>query len=221
VVSIQARFRICIIFLALNVAARAGLGQQSPCPWDPQNRDKWQRPEEVMDDLRIKPGSVVADVGCGRGYFAIHLADRVGPQGKVYAVDINEDEIDGLQHKVLSEWLVQVKAQVGADDNPYLPRGRVDAILVVHAYHEMHEHDAMVEAFYRALKPRGLLGIIEFDAPDDQPRDESYEKHRIPPRVVRQEITSHRFRFVAAEPGFKAGTEKRNQSFLVFEKAER
>jgi predicted methyltransferase len=214
---------------ALGLPAGAGLSaaadQQSSAPahpWDWPERDKWQRPEEVMNELHVRVGSRVADVGCGSGYFTFHLAGRVGPQGKVYAEDIQPELIHTLWHQVLSKWLVQVRPVLGDQDNPHLPRQRLDAILLVHSYHEMRPHEVLVKAFYRALRPGGLLGIIEFEAPDNQPRDDSYQHHRIPLRTVREEITAQGFEFVAKEPGFKApeASKDRNQYFLLFEKPE-
>lgn len=210
---------------ALGVPAGAGLSaaadQQSSAaahPWDWPERDKWQRPEEVMNELHLRTGSRVADVGCGSGYFTFHLAGRVGPQGKVYAEDIQPELICTLWHQVLSKWLVQVRPVLGDEDNPHLPRQRLDAVLLVHSYHEMRPHAVLVKALYRALRPGGLLGIIEFEAPENQPRDDSYKHHRIPLRTVREEMAAQGFEFVAKEPGFKSPGASRNQYFLLFEK---
>ncbi len=214
------RCRVLAVFsVALLLAAAPARAQESKDPWDGANRDKWQQPEQVMDELGLKAGSWVADVGCGSGYFTYHLADRVMPQGRVYAVDIREKLINEMSHQALGKWLIQVKPVLGAPDNPHLPRGRFDAILLVHSYHEMPEHDAMTEAFYRALRPGGRLGIIEFAAPDSQQRDESYKRHKIPASTVKEEILRHGFEFVATEPGFIVpGEDGAKQYFLLFAK---
>jgi ubiquinone/menaquinone biosynthesis C-methylase UbiE len=208
------------VLAALLALAPQTASQEDPKEW--RKRDAWQHPEEVMNALRLKPGSTVADVGCGRGYFTYQLADRVGPQGEVYAVDIKQELIDGVRHQALSRWLVQVKALLGAPDDPHLPAHRLDAILVVHAYHEMRDYDAMLESFYRALKPGGLLGIIEFSVRNHQPRSTYFEQHKIPPEIVRGEATHHRFRLLHNEPRFSdaASGSGRDQYFLVFEKPE-
>jgi ubiquinone/menaquinone biosynthesis C-methylase UbiE len=212
-----------LLLAALVFSVLPALGQAAstnPNPWDWPERDKWQHPEEVMSALRLRPGSAVADVGCGRGYFTYHLADRVGPQGEVYAVDIEHELIDGIRHQALSKWLVQVKAVLGTPDDPHLPAHALDAILVVHAYHEMHDYDAMLERFYRALKPGGLLGIIEFNIRNHQPRSAYFEQHQIPPQIVRDEVTHHHFRFLQNEPGFSipGSSSRGDQYFLLFEK---
>jgi ubiquinone/menaquinone biosynthesis C-methylase UbiE len=207
------------VFLALILAAtlapqRAGAQD----PWGPRNRDAWQRPEEVMDALGLKPGSVVADVGCGRGYFTFHLADRVGSQGKVYAVDVKEHLIAGLRHEAEAKTLSQIEAVVGAADDPHLPLGALDAILVVDAYHEMHDYDAMLEAFYRALKPGGLLGVIDIEAERGQRRNTYFEHHNLPAEIVREDATRHQFRFLHNEPGFTVPKTREKHYFLLFEK---
>ena len=191
-----------------------------PAEW--AERDEWQRPEEVMNDLRLRAGSQVADVGCGEGYFTYHLAERVGPQGRVYAEDIQPELIRALWHQALNRWLVQVRPVLGEEDNPHLPRQRLDAVLLVHSYHEMHPHAALVKAFYRALRPGGLLGIIEYAAPDNMPREESYTRHQIPPHTVREEITAEGFEFVSRRPDFHVPNRSwgRDQYFLLFEKPE-
>lgn len=210
--------------LALSVLSALGLSaaaDQEAATADPEywaERDKWQRPEEVMNDLRLRAGSQVADVGCGEGYFTFHLAGRVGPQGRVYAEDIQPDLIRGLWHRALSRWLVQVRPVLSEESDPRLPRQRLDAILLVLSYHEMHGHDAMVKAFYHALRPGGLVGVIEFEAPDNQPRQEAYTRHRIPARTVKEEFTRQGFQFVATEPGFSPSGTKRKQFFLLFAK---
>jgi len=216
----HSRILRCLILVLVLLGALPALAQQTASQQDPwKKRDAWQRPEEVMNALRLRPGSAVADVGCGRGYFTHHLADRVGPQGEVYAVDIEHELIDGIRHQALSKWLVQVKAVLGAPDDPHLPAHALDAILVVLAYHEMRDYDAMLESFYRALKPGGLLGIIEFNVRNLQPRSAYFEQHQIPPQVVREEVTHHHFRFLQDEPGFSVpGGSGRDQYFLLFEK---
>jgi ubiquinone/menaquinone biosynthesis C-methylase UbiE len=207
------------VFLALILtAALAPERARAQDPWEAKNRDAWQRPEEVMNALGLQPGSVVADVGCGKGYFTFHLADRVGPQGKVYAVDVKKDLIADLRREAEAKKLSQIEAVVGAADDPHLPVGTLDAILVVDTYHEMHDYDAMLEAFYRSLKAGGLLGIIDFEAELGQGRSTYFEHHNLPAEVVREDATRHQFSFLHNEPGFAVPQEGRKLYFLLFEK---
>ena len=144
---IAAVLSLVLVFLQ---AARASAQNAGP------ERDAWQRPDEVMDALGVKAGSVVADVGCGAGYFTFHLAARVGPKGRVYAEDIKEDRLAEIRKRAQKEGVTNIETVSGAEDDPRLPLASVDVVMIVDAYHEMHHYDAMLEAVYRALKRGGL-----------------------------------------------------------------
>src|SRR6185436_11567230 len=100
------------------------------------DRDEWQKPEQIMDDLRIAEGSVVADLGAGGGWFTIRLARRVGPNGLVYAEDIQPQMIDATRRRAQHERLTNVRTVLGTPSDPRLPR-KIDAVLIVDAYHEI------------------------------------------------------------------------------------
>ena len=173
-----------------------------------------------MDALGIKEGSIVGDIGAGGGYFTFHLAARVGPKGKVYAEDILESEINKIHERAAKEGLPQIVAVLGAKDDPRLPAQSLDAILIVNAYHEMREHDAMLGASLRALKAGGLLGIIDAPAKPGEPREKYFERHRIPDQFVRDDAARCGFEFVRQEPGFNPPDNDRNYFFLIFQKPE-
>jgi SAM-dependent methyltransferase len=105
------------------------------------DRDAWQKPDLIMDVLRIGDGSVVADVGAGGGWFTVRLARRVGPNGKVYAEDI-QPEVHGKT----------------AD--PGLPANALDAVLIVDAYHEIANPVNLLQHLGASLKPTGRIGIV-------------------------------------------------------------
>jgi predicted methyltransferase len=200
-----------------RVAAQQPAGG-SP-PWDRKNRDTWQRPEEAMNRLGIQSGSRVADVGCGDGYFTYHLASRVGPSGKVYAVDIRENQIQDIRRHAAEKSLSQIEAIVGAPDNPHLPTSTLDAVLVVDAYHEFKEYDAMLKHLYDALKPGGVFGVMDFFAEPGQTRGEYVAHHHIPPEMVQQEVESEGFHFARREADIPVpGAPWKFFYFLVFTK---
>lgn len=201
--------------LAVLCAATALAGQD-----DGKARDAWQRPEAVMDALGIKPGSAVADIGAGGGYFTFHLAQRVGPKGKVYAEDILEHEVNKIRERAAKEKLPQIEAILGAKDDPKLPETSLDAVLIVNAYHEMREHDAMLRAVFRALRPGGLLAIIDAPAAPGEAREKYYDRHRIPEQFVREDTAHNGFSFVQQEPGFNSPERGRDYFFLIFRKPE-
>lgn len=181
-------------------------------------RDGWQHPAEVMDALGVKPGSVVADVGCGDGYFTFHLASRVGPGGKVYAEDVDIKVLGKVSARAFKEGVTQIEAVEGVKDDPGLPDGALDAVLVVDAYHEMEKFDAMLAAIYRALKPGGELGIIDRKTEPGQPRTSYLEHHRIPPELVREDAARNGFELLRDAPGFKVPDKSREYFFLIFRK---
>jgi predicted methyltransferase len=186
--------------------------------WDWKTRDSWQRPQQVMDTLGLKSGSVVADLGCGNGYFTFHLADRVGTSGKVYAVDVRENLVEEIRRSAKEKRLPQIDAIVGATDDPHLPPGSLDAILIVNAYHEFSDYSAMMEHSYQALKPGGRLAVIDFLAEPGRPRAEYVAHHKISPELVKQELEHRHFRFVLREADILIPGESREFFFLLFDK---
>lgn len=126
------------------------------------DRDAWQRPGRVMDALGIGDGSVVADLGAGGGWFTTRLARRVGPNGVVYAEDVQPQMIEAIARRVQREGLRNVRTVLGRDDDPRLPEGALDAALMVDAYHEVQNRVEFLRNVGRALKPRGRLGIVDF-----------------------------------------------------------
>ena len=202
---------------ALLLLALAALAQSPRMQLDPA-RDQWQRPAEVMDALRIRAGSKVADVGAGEGYFTSRLAERVGPTGKVYAEDIDADALARLKSAVESKGLKQVETVLGTENDPKLPENTLDAALIVNAYHEMDEHDAMLRGIFRALKPGALLGIIDKESDSGHPRDWYHSHHRIALEIVKQEAEKNGFRFVGTRPGFTRADDGSKWWFAVFEK---
>ncbi len=184
--------------------------------WDWKTRDTWQHPHEIMDALQLKSGSAVADVGCGDGYFTFRLADRVGVDGKVYAVDVKADEIKKIRQEAKKEKLPQIIAVVGATDDPHLPAGLLDGILVVKAYHEFSAYDAMLGHFLAALKPGGRLAVIDYIAEPGKPRSEYTDHHRISPELVQQEVRHEGFVLIRREGDIPIPGDTREFFFLLF-----
>lgn len=150
-----------------------------------------------MDALKARPGSTVADVGAGEGWFTRKLAQRVGAGGTVFAVDVQPAMEEEIRHWSTEEHLHQVFPVLGAENDPHLPAGRLDAILVVNAYHEMRAYDAMLRCFYRALKLEGRLVVIEPEAKVGRPRSEYQKEHVIPLELVKADAARNNFQFVA------------------------
>jgi predicted methyltransferase len=140
------------------------------------DRDQWQKPDLIMDALNIVDGAVVAEIGAASGWFTIRLARRVGPNGVVYAEDIQPVMIDGIRRRVQRENLSWVRPVLGTTTDPRLPPG-LDAILLADTYHEIEDPVTLLTNAARSLKPPGLIGVVDFlpgsggpgPAPDERP----------------------------------------------------
>jgi predicted methyltransferase len=181
-------------------------------------RDDWEKPQEVMDALGIKAGAAVADVGAGEGYFTFHLATRVGPTGKVYAEDILGDRLEKIRSRAAQEKWTQIETVHGETDDPRLPSECCQVVLISNAYHEMREYDKMLQGIFRALKPGGLLAIIDAPAKPGDRRESYYDRHRIPEKLVREDTARNGFRFLRQLPTFTPPDSDRTYFFLIFEK---
>jgi ubiquinone/menaquinone biosynthesis C-methylase UbiE len=126
------------------------------------DRDAWQMPDAVMDALAIADGSAVADIGAGGGWFTVRLARRVGPNGIVYAQDVQGPMLEAIRRRVNREGLGNVRTVKGEFRDPRLPAGSVEAIVIVDVYHEFEAPEALLRHLAAALKPGGRIGVIEF-----------------------------------------------------------
>jgi ubiquinone/menaquinone biosynthesis C-methylase UbiE len=125
------------------------------------DREQWQKPEQIMDALKIADGSIVAEIGAGGGWFTIRLANRVRQNGLVYAEDIQPLMLEAIKRRVQRENLTNVKTVLGTTKASRLPHG-LDAILIVGAYHEMEDPVAVLKDAAESLKPQGRIGIVEY-----------------------------------------------------------
>ena len=173
-------------------AATGVLVAQSPST----SRDVWQRPDDIVAALALTPGSRVADVGAGDGFFTLRLAGAVGPTGRVLAVDIAEKMLELLRQLVEREKLSNVDVIHGEAADPRLPADSLDGVLIVNAYHEMTEHATILGHIRRALRPNGRLVIVEpiTDQRRGDPRAVQVKAHELAPEYVVGELHAAGFR---------------------------
>jgi ubiquinone/menaquinone biosynthesis C-methylase UbiE len=126
------------------------------------DRDRWQRPDQIMDALGIAEASVVGDLGAGSGWFTVQLARRVGPNGLVYAQDVQELMLSAISRRVQREGLTNVRTVLGRASDPRLPHEVFDAVLIVDTYNEIEDPVTLLANVARALKPQGRIGVIDF-----------------------------------------------------------
>ncbi len=125
------------------------------------DRDDWQQPDRVMDALGIADGSRVVDIGAGGGWFTVRLAHRVGPNGVVYAQDIQPQMLESIRRRVVREGLANVETILATPADPRLPPN-LTAVLIVDVYPQMAEPAGTLRHIREALAPGGRLGVIDF-----------------------------------------------------------
>ena len=172
------------------------------------DRDAWQKPEQVMDALAIGEGSVVADVGAGGGWFTVRLARRVGPNGVVYAQDVQPQMLDSISRRIVREGLANVRYIRGERRDPKLPAATLDAVLMVDTYHEFENPVALLRGVRAALKPGGRVGIVNFKSDGGGPGPPFSERVRVE-RVI-DEAAQAQLRLLGRETFLEF------QYFLIF-----
>ena len=127
---------------------------------DPERDEKLQI-NRVMDILRIRQGSNVADIGAGSGWFTVRAAKRVGASGVVYAVDINRDYLRHIDERKVEEKLMNIQTVLGKEDDPRLEPDSLDAVLVLKTYHEIAQPIPLLARLRQSMRSGALLGIID------------------------------------------------------------
>lgn len=155
-----------LVLLHQNLAAEVPRGTSDPYRGDlaifeTPDRDAKLQPNRVMDLLRIKAGSRVADIGAGSGWFTVRSARRVGPAGQVYAVEINKAYLRHIRKRALREKLPNIRTILGKPDDPLLPGASIDAVLLLKTYHEVAKPVALLRKVRMAMRPGARLGIID------------------------------------------------------------
>jgi len=145
-------------------------------------RDRLGEAEEVMQLAGVSPGMWVADVGAGQGYYTVRLARVVGPKGRVLAEDIVPDVTQQLTDRVQRDRLDNVAVKLGSPDDPMLPSGSFDRVFLVHMYHEVQSPYAFLWHMRQAVKPGGLVIVVDANRPVRQ--------HGMPPVELRCEFAA-------------------------------
>src|SRR5258708_5624743 len=156
-------------------------------------RESEEAPDAALDAIGIARGATVADVGAGAGYFTWRLAERVGPTGKVYANDIQPEMLALLRKNMEARHLENVHTVLGAQDDPKLPAGQIDLVLLVDVYHEFSQPQKMLRKIRDSLKSDGRLVLVEYRKED--PSVPIRPEHKMSVDEVRAEGQPEGFRF--------------------------
>jgi ubiquinone/menaquinone biosynthesis C-methylase UbiE len=165
-------------------------------------RDRWQRPADVLRALDARPGSSVVDLGSGAGYFTLKLADTVGDQGKVVAVDLRRLSLSFLRIRAMMRNQHNVDIIVATPNDPQLRAGVADAVLICNTYHEFVNPARMLDHTFRALRPGGRLVIVDRapDAGGESAR--ATHGHEVSPELAEAELRRKHFQIVSRNDRF-------------------
>ena len=131
-----------------------------------ENREQEENAALMLEQLRIQAGWTICDLGSGNGYHALKMAAATGEKGKIYAVDIQPQMLDMLSARAVSRGIGNIKTILGEPWDPKLPPASCDLILLVDVYHEFGHPEQMLKAMHTALKPEGVVALVEFRSED-------------------------------------------------------
>ena len=160
-------------------------------------RDQWQKPEEVIRMLKLKPGDAVADIGAGTGYFTRRIAQAVGPGGKALGLDIEPGMVKYMRKDAKSRGLENYRAHLVGPHDPQLSPASVDVVFICNTFHHLQERIAYLEKLVFALRPGGRVVVVDFykwTLPMGPP-----PKGKLTQALVREEFQQAGYRLIRAE----------------------
>lgn len=181
-------------------------------------RDKWQKAEELIRLMKVSSGSQVADIGSHEGYMTFKLAKAVGTSGSVFAVEVDAGKLEKLKKHATENNVSQIKTIKGDYDNPKLPPNTLDAVIILDTYHEMDDHDKILQHIKTALKKGGRLLICDPIADDRRKlsRNEQERKHELAIQFVLADLTKAGFKiFYKKDPYIDRTKEKGDKMWVV------
>jgi ubiquinone/menaquinone biosynthesis C-methylase UbiE len=199
--------RLVAGFAALALVFGPGCTRVKRFAYEGFGRDGWQQPEEVIRSLGIDTGDRVADLGAGGGYFTFRLADAVGLEGRVYAVDVDEGMTEYLRKEAAERDYSNVAVVLAEYHDPLLPEAGVDLIFTCNTYHHMQDRTAYFNRVKRALRPEGRVAIVEYNG---EGWFQKLFSHSTPNAVIRSEMEAAGYRLVQDHEFLS------RQNFLVF-----
>jgi len=167
-------------------------------------RDDWQRPDDVIKSLKLKDGNVVADVGCGVGYFSLKLASKVAEHGSVLAEDILGESLTFLRIRAFLHHQSNIRVIHGSPDDPHLPKGDVDAVLIANSYHEFTKPLAILDHTFRALHSDGRLVVLDRGPRSyhGEFREMQMQQYQIAASIAEDEIRQRGFEVISRDDHF-------------------
>lgn len=162
-------------------------------------REREEAASLMRERLELKPGMVVCDLGCGNGYHAFPMARSVAPDGKVYGVEIQEPYLKMLEESARKQEIANFVPVLGLVHDPKLPDNTFDLMLLVDVYHEFSHPVHMLEAMKKALKPQGMIVLVEFRAEDESVPIKP--EHKMTQEQMDREMVANGYRLVKSFDG--------------------
>ena len=159
---------------------------------DRPERESEEAPDKAIELLGLRPGMTVADVGAGTGYMTFRMAQRIGPTGKAYAEDLQPQMLEKLRAKAQREKVANIETVLGTVNDPKLPAGQIDLVLLVDVYHEFSEPQAMLDRIRESLKPDGRLVLLEYRKED--PKIPIRLEHKMSVAEVKTEVEAEGYK---------------------------
>lgn len=160
------------------------------------SRELYSAREDVVAAVGLQPGDRVADVGAGTGLYTLLFADAVGPDGVVYAEDIEPKFLSLINHRASDLGLANVVSVLGREDSITLPANSVDVVFIADTYHYFEDRQAIMKTVLSALKPGGALYIVDFDLVEGKPRPREQQHVRFGKTAVITEVEFFGFNYV-------------------------
>ncbi|MEX0824655.1 MAG: class I SAM-dependent methyltransferase [Pirellulaceae bacterium] len=158
------------------------------------NRDEEERPDKSLEQIGLEPGMTVCDMGCGNGYWTLLMSREVGETGRVLAVDIQPEMLTKLRRRAARAGVENVKPILGTIDDPNLPAGELDLVMMVDVYHEFSHPESMLWSIRRSLKPEGVIALLEYRQED--PSVPIKPLHKMSKRQIMKEYQANGFKLV-------------------------
>ena len=165
------------------------MGWQGAAWLERDEREREERTDLLLPELKLLPGLVVADIGAGTGYYARRMASLVGAKGMVYAVDVQPEMVAMLNDLAKRPGFSQIKPVLGAVDDVKLPTGMVDLAIMVDVYHELEFPQEVMTSIVRALKPGGRLVFVEYRAEDERVPIKAL--HKMSEAQIKREVAAY------------------------------